>query len=63
MAAPLFCVPPLQFFPRDTRDADAEGEIFITRRGYFLCDYHVIYTCFHQFPENFWGFPRTERGR
>ena len=49
MARPLFCVPPLPFSPRDTRDADAQGEIFIARRGYF----HVIIMLFSRVFTNF----------
>ena len=51
MALPLFCVPPLPFFPRDTRDADARGEIFIARRGYF-------YVIIMLFPRVFTNFQR-----
>ena len=51
-------MPPLPFFPRDTldaslcsltRDADAEGEIFIARRGYF----YVIIMLFTRIFTNF----------
>lgn len=58
--APLFCVPPLPFFPRDTRDADAHGEIFIARRGHFYIIIMLFTRIFTNFQRFFGDF--LERG-
>ena len=56
MARPFFCVPPLPFFPRDTRDADAQGEASIARLGYFYVIIMLFLRVFTNFQRIFGDF-------
>ena len=53
---PFFCVPPLPFFPRDTRDADAQGEASIAHRGYFYVIIMLFLRVFTNFQRIFGDF-------
>ena len=56
MARPFFCVPPLPFSPRDTRDADAQGEASIAHRGYFYVIIMLFLRVFTNFQRIFGDF-------